>query len=112
MTSADQPPSPYRREEPSQEESTGEYQAPRGGDQPGARSNGAPFDPAFDQPPGSPFGSRQPDSPYNSGQYSPPYGSRQQNSPYGAAPYPAMPPYDEEQPYAGPVYGESPYEGS
>lgn|SRR5215203_960975 len=139
MTSADQPPSPYRREEPSQEESTGEYQAPRGGDQPGARSNGAPFDPAFDQPPGSPFGSRQPDSPYNSGQYNPPYdseqynspygsrqpdppydsgqyssayGSRQPDSPYGAAPYPAMPPYDEEQPYAGPVYGESPYEGS
>jgi hypothetical protein len=23
-----------------------------------------------------------------------------------------MPPYGEEQPYAGPVYGESPYEGS
>src|SRR5215218_6417580 len=94
MTSADQPPSPYRREEPSQEESTGEYQAPRGGHQPGAPSNGAPFDPGFDQPPGSPYGSRQPDSPY------------------GAAPYPAMPPYGEEQPYAGPVYGESPYEGS
>src|SRR5215203_5431572 len=112
MTSADQPPSPYRREEPSQEESTGEYQAPRGGHQPGAPSNGAPFDPGFDQPPGSPFGSRQPDSPYDSGQHSPAYGSRQPDSPYGAAPYPAMPPYGEEQPYAGPVYGESPYEGS
>src|SRR5829696_87639 len=112
MTSADQPPSPYRREEPSHEESTGEYQAPRGGDQSGAPSNGAHFDPGFDQPPGSPFGSRQSDSPYDSGQYNPPYGSRQPDSPYGAAPYPGMPPYGEEQPYAGPVYGESPYEGS
>src|SRR5215203_5403325 len=112
MTSADQPPSPYRREEPSHEESTGEHQAPRGGDQPGAHSNGAPSDPGFDQPPGSPFGSRQPDSPYDSGQYNSPYGSRQPHSPYGAAPYPGMPPYGEEQPYAGPVYGESPYEGS
>src|SRR5215212_1449784 len=112
MTSADQPPSPYRREEPSHEESTGEYQAPRGGDQSGAPSNGAHFDPGFDQPPGSPFGSRQPDPPYDSGQYNSPYGSRQPDSPYGAAPYPGMPPYGEEQPYAGPVYGESPYEGS
>src|SRR5215213_6035183 len=112
MTSADQPPSPYRREEPSHEESTGEYQAPRGGDQSGAPSNGAHFDPGFDPPPGSPFGSRQPDPPYDSGQYNSPYGSRQPDSPYGAAPYPGMPPYGEEQPYAGPVYGESPYEGS
>src|SRR5215207_1166542 len=138
MTSADQPPSPYRREEPSQEESTGEYQAPRGGHQPGAPSNDAPSDPGFDQPPGSPFGSRQPDSPsdsgqytspyeseqynsygsrqpdspYDSGQYNSPYSSRQPDSPYGAAPYPGMPPYGDEQPYAGPVYGESPYGGS
>ena len=157
MTSADQPPNPYSREEPSQEESRGEHHASEGGDQPVAPSNDAP-DPGFDQPPGSPYGlrqpdspnesgqysspydpgqynspydsgqynspydsgqynspygPRQPDSPYDSGQYNSPYGARQPDSPYSAAPYPGMPPNGEDQPYAGgPVYGESPYEGS
>jgi hypothetical protein len=122
MTSADQPPNPYSREEPSQEEPRGEYQASQGGDQSVAPSNDAPSDPGFDQPPGSPYGSRQPDSPYESGQYNSPYDSGQYNSPYGArqpdspystAPYPGMPPNSDDQPYAGgPVYGETPYEGS
>ena len=131
MTSADQPPNPYSREEPSHEESRGEYQASEGGDQPVAPSNDAPSDPGFDQPPGSPYGSRQPDSPYesgqynspydsgqynspyDSGQYNSPYGPRQPDSPYSAAPYPGMPPNGDDRPYGdGPVYGESPYEGS
>jgi hypothetical protein len=131
MTSADQPPNPYSREEPSQEEPRGEYQASQGGDQPVAPSNDAPSDPGFDQPPGSPYGSRQPDSPYesgqynspydsgqynspyDSGQYNSPYGARQPDSPYSAAPYPGLPPNSDDQPYGGgPVYGEGPYEGS
>jgi hypothetical protein len=93
MTSADQPPNPYRREDSHEE------------------SDGAPSGPGFDQPPGSPYGSWQSEYPYGSKQPDSPYGSSQPDSPYGG--YPNMPSYTDEQPYAGgPVYGESPYEGS
>jgi Domain of unknown function (DUF4190) len=93
MTSADQPPDPFRRDDPSPDPFTSEPQAPQGGYQPRSPSNNTSSGPEFDQPPGSPYGSRQADSPY------------------GAAPYPTMPAYGEDQPYAsGPVYGDSPYE--
>ena len=102
MTSADQPPNPYRREDSSHEQSDGAQ------------------GPGFDQPPGSPYGSwqseypygsKQPDSGYGSSQPDSPYGTRQPDSPYAA--YPNMPSYTDDQPYAsGSVYGQSPYEGS